>query len=172
MVCLLQQRCQSDVKLDFCFEGHRYCRFCQLTPRTAYWCSKTRFHPFRPYQLLAACGPSPFADIKSIRLLKATWSNMLYTTGCINTYRRINIQRPKRDNNDSWRQKRINWDCHQRGCFRLPEKIKEASLLPEANADVGKETWKAEIVRRKKEKKNHASFIIRVHCNLCEVSLN
>lgn len=172
MACLLQQRCQSDVKLDFYFEGHRYCRFCQMTPQNAHWCSKTRFHPFLPYQLLATCGPAPFADIKRVRLLKDTWNNMLYTTGCINMYRRIHIQLPKRDNNDSWRQKDINWDCHPQGCFRLPEKIKEASLLPEATVYMGKATWKAEIVRRKKKKSCFFHHKDSLKNNLYEVSLN
>lgn len=158
MACLLQQRCQNEVKLDFCFERHRHSSLCQVTPKTAYWYSKTRFLPFLPYQSLVTCGPAPFAAIKGIRLLNDTWGNMLYTTGCINTYRRINIQLSKRDNNDSWRQKDTIWDCHQHGCFRLPEKIRETSILPEANIDVGKATWKAEIVRGKKKKKESCFF--------------
>ena len=90
MACLLQQRRQSEVKLDFCFERHRHSSLCQVTPKTAYWCSKTRFLPFLPYQPLVICGPAPFAAIKGIRLLNDSWSNMLYPTGCINTFGRIN----------------------------------------------------------------------------------
>lgn len=46
-----------------------------------------------PLPALCHLWAAPFAAIKGIRLLNDTWSNMLYTTGCINTYRRINCPR-------------------------------------------------------------------------------
>lgn len=115
----------------FCSERHKHCGLCQMTSKTACWCSKTRFLPFHPYHFFfkwllpevrcylplgAQNHGMAGRDIKDHQT--PTPKNMH------NTSRNTNNQLPEKDSNGSQRQKDSIWDCHQHGCFRLPENVK------------------------------------------------